>query len=87
MKHANGLTVQGSQLIAAEPLMLPDRLEEFFRWRILTLAQRRDGGVAGTPLGVEVGGDGLHGELLLRCRSRKVKRSFGRGMDSFDGLS
>ena len=77
MKHADGLAVQGAHLIAAEPLMLPDCLEEFFRGRLLAFAQGGDGCVISPPVGVEVGGDGLHEELLLRRRSRKVKCSFG----------
>lgn len=42
MKHANGLTVQGLNSVAVQPLMLPDGLKEFFRRRFSTVVQFRD---------------------------------------------
>ena len=34
VKHANALAVQGLKLVAAQPLLLPDGLEQSFRRRV-----------------------------------------------------
>ena len=70
MKHANGLTVKGAQLLAAQAL-LPDVWRQFCSPAArLALVQRGPGLWRATPLGIGVGRSGLHLELLLR-RSRK----------------
>jgi hypothetical protein len=52
MKHTYGLAVQCSELIAQQPLMLPDRLQQSFGRRIHILAQERPDAAAHTPLGI-----------------------------------
>lgn len=84
MKHAHGLAVQGLQLVALEALLLPDALEELFRRRFRRFAQRGGETLPGPPVGVTVEGDGLHLELLLRGRSRKVKRSLAAGAERIE---
>ncbi len=74
MKHAQGLTVQGAQLVAPQALLLPDGLQEFLWGHGWRLVKGRDNRTSGPPFSIEVGRDGLHLELLLRWRSRKVKR-------------
>jgi len=39
MKHPDAFSVQGLEVIAAEALMLPDGLNQAFRWRIMIIAQ------------------------------------------------
>ena len=66
MKDAQTFAVQRAQLIAPEPLMLPDGLEQSLRWRGAVVAQGEGGAGAQSPLGVEAGGFRGHLGLLLR---------------------
>jgi hypothetical protein len=56
MKHEQPLTVQGSQLIATQTLMLPDGLKQAFRRNTVVIAQDSGRAAALTAAGVEVGG-------------------------------
>lgn len=53
MKNADRGAVQGTELIAEQSLMLPDRLKQIFRRRIGIVAQQRNGAAAEPPLRVE----------------------------------
>jgi hypothetical protein len=66
MKNPNWLTVQGFKLIAQQPLVLPDGLEQALGRRFRVFAQDRHQSGADAPLGVKAV---LHGRdlvLLLR---------------------
>jgi hypothetical protein len=53
MKQADRLAVQGLQLITAQALVLPDGLEQTFRWRVRPVAQAESGAGSNPPLRVE----------------------------------
>lgn len=56
MKHPHIFPVQGRELIAQEPLVLPDGLQQMFRRRgFMVFPEHRHYAAAGAPLGVEIG--------------------------------
>jgi hypothetical protein len=62
MKHTNGLSIDGAEIVAAEALVMPDVLEEPFRWvRRIALAQERSGFLLRAPLIVKVRPESGHG--------------------------
>lgn len=78
MKHAHGLAVQGSQPVALEALMQPNRLQKGFGRVVRVVAQAAgDRKQAFAPFGVAVGGRMGHAKLLLCPPRLKVK--FARG--------
>ncbi len=69
MKNAHGLAVQGSKLVAEQPLVLPDGLQQAFRRRFAVLAQDRNRAASHTPVGVKTGRDQWHPGIAF-ARSR-----------------
>jgi hypothetical protein len=54
MKHADGFAVQRLELIAPEPLVLPDGLEQALGRGVIPLVEERDSAALQAPPGVEV---------------------------------
>jgi hypothetical protein len=64
MEHAQGSSIQQSQFITAQSLMVPDVLHEPFRWQVV-FAKSGERMLAVAPLPVKLGGEGRHGERAL----------------------
>jgi hypothetical protein len=79
MKNSHGLAVQRSQLMAEEPLVLPDRLQQALGRNVVAFAQGADATVAQPPLRIETGRITGHLPLLLRRCSCNVKLSLPPG--------
>ena len=73
MKHPHGFAVQRAQLLALEPLMLPNGLQQALGRGVVGITERGDRAVPAAPLGIETGGSQGHLGLLLRRRVLKVK--------------
>ena len=79
MKDADRLTVQGLELFAEQPLVLPDGLQEAFGRRVAVLAQDRNHAAPHAPLGIKAGQDRRHLAIafalkLGQCQARKCER-------------
>jgi hypothetical protein len=57
MKNAQGLTVQGLELVAPQALVLPDGLQQPFGRRFAILVQDRRHAAADAPLRIKTGWD------------------------------
>jgi hypothetical protein len=55
MQHADWRAVQGLEGVAAQALVLPDGLEQFFGGRVVVVAQARGDAATRAPLGVKTG--------------------------------
>jgi len=73
MQNANGLSISGPELVAAEALMAPDGLQEAFGRRLLFVAQDVPRSIRHSPAGVKIFRRRRHCGLLLRLRLSKVK--------------
>jgi len=69
MKNAHWSAVQGPQLIAPQPLMLPDALQEPFRWRdFFRFPQRGRGQGGGSRSSIKTGHHAGHHAIAFRMR-------------------
>jgi len=73
MQNANGFSIGGLKPVASQTLVMPDDLEQAFRWCIIFVAQNIPRAKARAPVGVKIVGRRRHCGLLLRLRSSKVK--------------
>jgi hypothetical protein len=70
VKNADGLALRRPEFIAFEALVLPDGLQQFFRWPGIFIAERINGAAAFTPGGVKIFGADIHAPSLLRRRGQ-----------------
>jgi hypothetical protein len=73
MQNTNGFSIGSLEPVALQPLVVPDGLEQAFRWRIIFVAQDIRRAKAQAPIGVKIFRRRRHGGLLLRLRLSKVK--------------
>jgi len=73
MKDANRLSIGGFQLVAPQPLMLPDRLQQAFRRNPAFVVQNRRRDETCSPGGVEIFSRQKHFLNFLRLMPVKVK--------------
>jgi hypothetical protein len=73
MQNANGFSIGGLEPVALQPLVVPDGLQQAFRWRIIFVVQDVSRAKARAPAGVKIFRRQRHCGLLLRLRSSKVK--------------
>jgi hypothetical protein len=73
MQNANGFSIGGLKPVALQSLVVPDGLEQVFRWGIIFVAQDIPRAQARAPVGVKIIRWRKHCGLLLRLRLSKVK--------------
>ena len=73
MQNADGSAIGGLELVALQPLVAPDGLEQAFRRRRIFVAQDLRQAEARAPVGVKIVSGRRHCGLLLRLRLSKVK--------------
>jgi len=75
VKNADGFSTGGLQLVAPQPLMLPDGLQQTFGWQAVSVAQNIGRGELRPPRGVEVFNGQKHfPNFLRRCPSKSSGR-------------
>jgi hypothetical protein len=72
MQHFEGATVGGFEFVAAQPLVPPDGLQEFFRRRRTIIVKRRDERTATAQIGVWIFVPKSHARLFAAAAD-KVK--------------
>jgi hypothetical protein len=79
MEDAQGLAVEGLQIVAAQALVQPDALQEAFRGRGgVALAQEKARFILRPPAGVEIGDDCGHAHELSGGGPGKSRPDFGK---------
>ena len=73
MQNADGSAIGDPELVALQPLVAPDGLQQAFRRRSIFVAQGKRRARARAPVGVKIVRRRRHYGLLLRRRLSKVK--------------
>ena len=73
MQNPDGFSIGSLELVALQPLVVPDGLEQAFRRRSIFVAQDMRRAEARAPVGVKIFNGRRHCGLLLRLRLSKVK--------------
>jgi hypothetical protein len=73
VQNPDGSAIGGLELVALQPLVAPDGLEQAFRRRIIFIVQDMHRAKARAPVGVKIVSGRRHYGLLLRLRLSKVK--------------